>query len=133
MRVLIKTSKWAIWARRFGRLAVPLVVLPLLLHHLGAIDSPSFFAAALAAAAVAGLAVLVGLIALARLWYSGDQGWGRALSGLFLGLVCLLPFAWYGALAWRWLHPGRSVSEPGLGEFLKRRPAGRQRRTEDAR
>jgi hypothetical protein len=38
-----------------------------------------------------------------------------------------------GALAWRWLHPGRSVPEPGLGEFLKRRPAGRQRRTEDAR
>lgn len=102
MRILIRTSKWAIWARRFGRLAVPLVVLPLLLHHLGAIDSPSFFAAALAAAAIAGLAVLVGLIALARLWYSGDQGWGRALSGLFLGLVCLLPFGWYGALAWRY-------------------------------
>ncbi len=30
-------------------------------------------------------------------------------------------------LAWLWLHRGRAVPEPGLGEFLKRARAGRAR------
>lgn len=102
MRILIRTSKWAIWAQRLGRLAVPLLVLPIGLHHLGFIDSPSFSIAALIAGGLALLAVLVALLALMRLWYSGDQGWGRALMGLFLGLLCLLPFSYYGYLAWRY-------------------------------
>jgi hypothetical protein len=46
-----------------------------------------------------GLAV----IAFARLWVTGDQGWNRALIGLFLGLVCLVPPAF---LVWQELrHP----------------------------
>ncbi|MCW5722716.1 MAG: DUF1499 domain-containing protein [Devosia sp.] len=102
MRILIRVSKAAIWARRLGSLALPLVVLPVILHHLGYLDSPAFFLAALLAGGVSALAVLVALIALVRLWYSGDHGWGKALSGLFLGLVCLVPFAWFGALAWRY-------------------------------
>ena len=89
-------------ARRIGRLAVPLLVLPIGMHHLRFIDSPTFFVAMILAGAVAALAVFVALIALIRLWYSGDRGWRRALSGLFLGALCLAPFGWYGALAWRY-------------------------------
>jgi hypothetical protein len=37
------------------------------------------------------------------------------------------------ALAWLWVRRGKAVPEPGIGEFLKRRPAGAQRRTDDAR
>ena len=37
------------------------------------------------------------------------------------------------ALAWLWMRRGKAVPEPGIGEFLKRRPAGAQRRTDDAR
>lgn len=37
------------------------------------------------------------------------------------------------ALGWIWLRRGRAVPEPGLGEFLKRRTDGAQRRTDDAR
>jgi hypothetical protein len=99
VRILIRTSKWAIWARRLGSLAVPLVVLPVGMHHLRLMDSPSFSIVALTAFAVASLAVLVSLIALVRLWFTGDQGWGRALAGLFLGLLCLAPFGWYFYLA----------------------------------
>jgi hypothetical protein len=37
------------------------------------------------------------------------------------------------ALGWRWMQRGRAVPEPGIGDFLKRRGNGAQRRTDDAR
>lgn len=102
MRILIRTSKWAIQARRLGSIAVPLVVLSVLLHRLRLITSDLFVVAVGAAGFVALLAVLVGLIALARLWQTGDQGWGRALAGLLFGLISLVPFGWYGSLMLRY-------------------------------
>nr|WP_295883084.1 DUF1499 domain-containing protein [uncultured Devosia sp.] len=102
MRILIRTSRWATWARRLGSVAVPLVIISVLLHWLRLITSDLFLVAALAAGAVALLAVLTALIALARLWQTGDQGWGRALAGLLLGTVSLAPYAWYGGLMLRY-------------------------------
>ncbi len=99
MRILIRTSRWAIWARRLGSVAVPLVVTSVLLHRLRLIGSEAFLNAALVAALAAMLAVLCAIIALARLWQTGDRGWGKALLGLFLGVLCLVPFGWYGRLA----------------------------------
>lgn len=99
MRILIRTSRWAIWARRLGSVAVPLVVISLILHRQRLITSDLFMAAAVVAAGVAALAVLTAIIALARLWQTGDQGWSKALIGLVLGLVCLAPFGWYANLA----------------------------------
>lgn len=101
MRILIRTSRWATWARRLGSVAVPLVIISVLLHHLRLITSDLFLVVALAAGAVALLAVLTALLALARLWQTGDQGWGRALAGLFLGAMSLSPYAWYGSLMLR--------------------------------
>jgi hypothetical protein len=37
------------------------------------------------------------------------------------------------ALGWMWMHRGKAVPEPGIGDFLKRRPTGAQQRTDDAR
>lgn len=37
------------------------------------------------------------------------------------------------ALGWMWMHRGKAVPEPGLGDFLKRPSAGAQQRTDDAR
>ena len=102
MRILIRTSKTAIWARRLGSVAVPLVIISVLLHRLRVITSDLFLVVAVAAAIVALLAVLLAVLALARLWQSGDQGWSRALVGLFFGTVCLIPFAWYGNLVLRY-------------------------------
>ncbi|MDB5622514.1 MAG: hypothetical protein JWR39_1077, partial [Devosia sp.] len=99
MRILIRTSKSAIWARWLGGLAVPLLVIPVLMHRLRLITSDLFLAAVLLAGLVALVAVATAMVALWRLWLSGDQGWGRALGGLMLGLACLVPFAWYGNLA----------------------------------
>jgi len=99
VRILIRTSRWAIWARRLGSVAVPLVIISVVLHRLRLIASDLFLSTALVAAGVALLAVLCAIIALARLWQSGDQGWNKALTGLFFGLICLAPFGWYGNLA----------------------------------
>lgn len=101
MRVLIRTSPWAIWARRLGSLGLPLAVLSLLFHHLRWVDAATFLALVGLAAGVAGLALLIALVALVHLWVSGDEGWVPALRGLVLALVCLVPFAWYGSLALR--------------------------------
>ena len=101
MRILIRTSKWAILARRLGSLAIPLTVIPVLLHREHFIPSDVFLVLALLAAAVAALAVLFGLFALVRLWYTGDQGWGRALGGMVLGLLCLMPVAYFTAMAFK--------------------------------
>lgn len=81
---------------------MPLVVIAILLHRFRLITSDLFLAAALVAGIVAALAVLSGMVALARLWRSGDQGWSKALMGLFLGGLCLLPYGWYGSLALRY-------------------------------
>lgn len=102
MRILIRTSKWAVLARRLGSLAVPLTIVPVLMHRERFLDSWAFLAASAFAGLVALLAVLAAFVALVRLWHTGDQGWGRALAGLLLGLLCLAPFAYFGSLALRY-------------------------------
>jgi hypothetical protein len=102
VRIVIRTSKWAIWARRLGSLALPLVILPVIMHRERLLDSAAFTVVIVFAGIVAALAILASLIALVRLWYTGDQGWSRALSGLVLGALCLAPFGWYGMLALRY-------------------------------
>ncbi|SEP82848.1 Protein of unknown function [Devosia sp. YR412] len=102
MRILIRTSRTAIWARRLGSIAVPLVILAVVLHRFRLITSDLFVVAALVAGVVAALAVIVSVLALGRLWQSGDQGWGRALAGLLFGLVSLAPYGWYGSLLLRY-------------------------------
>jgi len=116
VRIRIRTSRTAIWARRLGSLSIPLVVLPVALHHLGLIDSPGFFAVAIFALGVAALATAIGVLALVRLWISGDQGWIMALVGLFLGALCLLPFGWYGYLALRY-PPVTDIATAPRGEL----------------
>lgn len=96
MRILIRTSKWAIWARRFGSLALPLTIIPVLLHREQLVTSADFAVIEAVAAGVAALAVFLALGAFGRLWLTGDQGWSKAGWGLFFGIVCLLPFAYLG-------------------------------------
>lgn len=102
MRILIRTSKWAIWARRLGSLALPMTIIPVLLHREQMVTSSDFAVVEAVAAGIAGLAVLLALGAFARLWVTGDRGWGRAVSGLLFGLVCLAPFGWFGYQALRY-------------------------------
>jgi len=95
MRILIRTSKWAVWARRFGALALPLAIIPVLLHRGNVISSENFFTIELAAMAFAAFAVAAALVAFVRLWFTGDQGWSRAAIAFVFGLICLLPAAFF--------------------------------------
>lgn len=102
MRILIRTSKLAIWARRFGSFALPLMVIPIWMHRNQMLTSETFQIILAVAIGSALLAVIFGLGAYIRLWQSGDRGWGRASTGLFLGLLCLSPLAYGASLALRY-------------------------------
>lgn len=102
MRVLIRTSKWAIWARRFGSFALPLAVLPVVMHRARLIESDDFVTLEAIALGFAGLGLLLGLAAFARLWVTGDRGWSKASWALVFSVLTLAPFAWYGSLAERY-------------------------------
>ena len=101
MRILIRTSKLAIWSRRFGSFALPLTIIPVFMHREQMIVTANFEAAERLAMAIACLALLLGLGACLRLWFTGDRGWGRAFAGIFLGLLCLAPLAYGLFLAYR--------------------------------
>ena len=91
MRILIRTSKWAIWARRFGSFALPLAVIPVFMHRGRVITSETFEIIEIVAVGVAIMALLLSFGAFIRLWLTGDRGWGRASTGFVLSLICLTP------------------------------------------
>ncbi|KKC41479.1 hypothetical protein WH87_00585 [Devosia epidermidihirudinis] len=85
-----------------GTLAIPLVVISVLLHRIGILPSNGFMFVAGLTLLVALFGVIAAFVAMTRLWFTGDQGWSKALIGLALSLVALLPFVWYGSLAMRY-------------------------------
>ncbi|MEP7240240.1 MAG: DUF1499 domain-containing protein [Devosia sp.] len=101
MRILVRTSKWAVWSRRLATLALPLVIIPIFLHRSRIIASNDFILVEAVALSVAGIAFIAAIVAFVRLWFTGDQGWGRAVVALLFSLLCLGPVAF---LAWETLH-----------------------------
>lgn len=102
MRILIRTSKWAIWARRLASLSLPLLIIPVLLHRQGLIESDTFHTMLAVTFVVVVATVVTALVALVRLWFTGDKGWDRAFVALAVGLVCLAPFGWAAAMVARY-------------------------------
>lgn len=99
MRILVRTSRTAGWARRFGSLALPLVVIPVFLHRAGIMDSATFALVEVIGLSTAALGLVLGVAAYVRLWFTGDRGWGKASTGVFLGLLCLSPLVYAGIVA----------------------------------
>lgn len=91
MRIPVRTSRLAITARRMVSFALPLMIIPVFLHRSQAIDSETFGLIEFIGMGFAALGVLAGIAAMVRLWFTGDMGWGRAATGVFVGLMCLLP------------------------------------------
>ncbi len=132
MRILVRTSKWAIWARRFGALALPLAGIPVLLHRAHLITSENFVVIEAVAMGLALLAVAAALVAFARLWFTGDKGWSRATLAFVFGLLCLLPAAFFGWQAAS-IPPSPDVSTdytnpPQLLSFVESRFIGPEER-----
>lgn len=97
MRVIIRTSKWAIWSRRFASFALPLSVLSVWSHRAQLLNSDTFQIVLASAIVLAVFAILFGFAAYVRIWGTGDHGWGRASLGILIGMICLSPFV-YGAV-----------------------------------
>src|SRR5690554_6924625 len=91
MRILVRTSKLAIWARRLATFALATLVVAIVLHMLGQLSTDVFEIVLAIATGVAALAVLLAFIAYVRLWFTGDRGWRPASFGFFVGLLCLVP------------------------------------------
>lgn len=108
MRILIRTSKWAIWSRRVGSFALPVAILPIFMHRERLIETPTFHLIEGIAIAVAALALVLALGAFLRLWITGDQGWGKAGLGLVFSLAVLAPVA-FGLLV--------SLRYPGITDI----------------
>ena len=102
MRILIRTSKWAIWARRLGTFALPLAIIPVFLHRERIISSDDFATIELVAGGFALAALVLALGAFVRLWITGDQGWYRATVGMVFALICLAPMAFVLWLAFHY-------------------------------
>ncbi|MEO8881910.1 MAG: DUF1499 domain-containing protein [Devosia sp.] len=91
MRILVRTSRWAIWARRLGSFALPLAILPVLMHRGQSIGTDTFEIVEIVAILVAFAALLTSIVAFVRIWVTGDEGWGRAITGLVFSLACFAP------------------------------------------
>jgi uncharacterized protein (DUF1499 family) len=89
MRVFIHTSTWAVWAARFARPVVPLVLLAVLLHFIEYLSSEVFVASIVVAILLSLLSMTCALIGYVRMWYNGDAGWRTAAFGLVLGLASI--------------------------------------------
>jgi uncharacterized protein (DUF1499 family) len=114
------------WASRLATFSVCLLVVTLVLHRF-TLPTPlaiNLFSAGLAGA---GLAGLIGLLALARIWFTGHAGAGSAALGVGLGLSALA-----GPLIYAAVHRDRpwindvttDTANPPAFVALAQRPAG---------
>lgn len=83
-------SHSARFSRRIGRFSLLMLLVVLVAHRVGWMETPYFIAFALIAAGMAVLAVLLGLVGLIRLWQVGAEGGVAAAWGL---IYAVLPLA----------------------------------------
>lgn len=77
-----------------GTFAIPVLIIAIVGHRTGHMTTDHAVPLAIAAFAVAGLAVLVGLVAVAMIWSDGRLGARHAVFGLVYGLMALAPAGW---------------------------------------
>jgi len=87
----VRTSRWAIWARRAARLTIPVLIIAVVLHRIGYITSATFFVVGATGLLIALFAFGAGGVALVRIWISGDRGWWPAFIGVATGIIVLAP------------------------------------------
>lgn len=89
----VTSARWSSWLALFS---VALLAVTVLLHRFFALSSLLAINLFVVGLAGAGLAVLVGLWALARIWFTGYVGAGSAVLGVLLGTAMLAGPAVYG-------------------------------------
>jgi hypothetical protein len=80
---------WARWSSRVAIFSVCLLLVTLVLHRFAALPTPLAINLFVTGLAGAGMGLIIGLAALARVWFTGDAGAGTAAAGVLLGLAAL--------------------------------------------
>lgn len=80
------------FARGVAFFAAVLFVLSTLAHRFAVIGTPDFLWVLVIVAALAILSLLLGVLALRRVWVDDDAGAGAAFAGLLLAAIVLMPF-----------------------------------------
>jgi uncharacterized protein (DUF1499 family) len=84
------------WSSRVAVFSVALLLVTLVLHRFAAMPTPLAINLFVVALAGAGLAVLIGLGAMVRIWFTGHAGAGSAALGVLVGAVALSGPVGYG-------------------------------------
>ncbi len=77
------------WSSRFGIFFVSLLLVTLVLHRFARLPTPLALNLFVVGLAGAGVALLVGLAALARIWFTGQRGAGSAAAAILVALMAL--------------------------------------------
>lgn len=86
-----RPTSLAPWSLRLALLSLQLLIVVVVLHRFASLDTSVAINLLLTAYAGAALAVLLALVALRRIWYSGERGASQAGLAMLLGL-CM--YAW---------------------------------------
>ena len=92
-------SKIAVWSSRLGLFSFAVAAMSILIVRSGVLEIVPALATFGAALVFAGLAILLAFAAFVVIWRQGKSGLGRALLGLFLGLILLAYPAFLGTRA----------------------------------
>ena len=120
------TVRSARWSSRIAVFSVCLLLITLVLHRFASLPTPlalNLFGVGLAGA---GVALLIALPALARIWFTGHAGAGSAGLGAVLGLIALgAPLGFLAAhqgLPWIYDVTTDPAHPPPFAELAKRPP-----------
>ncbi|MBN9277130.1 MAG: DUF1499 domain-containing protein, partial [Hyphomicrobium sp.] len=89
-------TKFATTARRIALFSAVLILLALVLHRLGRIETPLAIGLVLTGFAGAGLALISGIVAGIVIWRKGSAGAWSAAAGVAISLAI---FAWPASVA----------------------------------
>jgi uncharacterized protein (DUF1499 family) len=123
----IPTVRSARWASRIAVFSVGLLLVTLVLHRFSAMPTPLALNLFLVGLGGAGLALLVGLAATARIWFTGHAGAGSAAVGILLALAALGGPLFYAAIHYDrpWINDATTdVANPPAFAALAQRPSG---------
>jgi hypothetical protein len=123
----IPTVQSARWASRIALFAVGLLAVTLALHRFSAMPTPLALNLFVVGLAGAGLALLVGLAATARIWITGDAGAGSVALGVLLALMALGGPLSHAAVHYNrpWMNDATTdTANPPAFVVLAQRPPG---------
>jgi hypothetical protein len=94
-RLLQRELKLGAWSRRLAVFFVTLLVLGVALHRFGGLTTPTGVNLILVSLGGLAFALLLALLALTHIWFSGRRGAGEAGAAIFLVLLAFVLPLWY--------------------------------------